>query len=545
MQNLKNKNTSFIHKIIENFFKKNKKKTLHTRFPPDPNGYLHIGHAKSLCINFGLAQQYHGKCNLRFDDTNPNIQHNKYITKIKKDILWLGFKWNKKTKYSSTYFNKIYKYAIELIKKNLAYVDKLKKHEIRSYRGTLTKPGTNSPYRNQTIEENLLLFKNMMLGNFSEGTVCLRAKINMQSPCIIMRDPILYRIKFVKHNKTKKKWCIYPTYDFAHCISDAIENITHSLCTLEFQDNQKLYNWILKNITIINHPKQYEYSRLNLEYCTLSKRKIKILITNNIIKKWDDPRLPTIAGLRKRGYTASSIRNFCHKLGITKQNNLIQMSSLESCIRKELNITTYRTMSILEPIKIVICNMYHKFQEKINVLNHPKNSQLGTQNIIFSNILYIEKTDFQEKPKKKYYRLTLGKTIKLKYSYILTAHSIKKNHNNKITKIFCTFHKVQNNKKYSIIHWISIQDTIPAEFRIYNYLFTTKTPSTKKNLLSHINPESKIKKFGFINKNIIKNLEIYRYQFERIGYFITDKKTYNKKKIIFHQIVTLKENWNK
>ncbi|WP_343128073.1 glutamine--tRNA ligase [Buchnera aphidicola (Takecallis taiwana)] len=544
MKNL-NKKTSFIHKIIENFLKNNKKNTLHTRFPPDPNGYLHIGHAKSLCINFGLAQQYHGQCNLRFDDTNPQNKHNKYISKIKEDILWLGFQWNNNTKYSSMYFNKIYKYAIELIQKDLAYVDKLKKSEIRDYRGTLSKPGINSPYRNQTIEENMLLFQNMRLGNFAAGTVCLRAKINMQSPCIIMRDPILYRIKFIKHNKTKKNWCIYPTYDFAHCISDAIEGITHSLCTLEFLDNKQLYQWILKNISITTYPKQYEYSRLNLEYCTLSKRKLKLLIENNIIKKWDDPRLPTIAGLRKRGYTALSIKNFCYNLGITKQDNLIEMSSLESCIRKELNMKAYRTMAILQPIKIVICNIANHIQETINILNHPNNTEMGTQNIKFSQILYIETSDFKENPTKEYYRLSLGKTIKLKYSYIITAHAIQKDKNKKITKIFCTCHLKNNNKKYSIIHWISKKDIIPAEFRIYNHLFTIKNPNIKNNLLSHINPNSKIKKYGFINKNIINNLKKSRYQFERIGYFIIDKIISKKNYITFNQIVTLKKNCKK
>ncbi|QCI27267.1 glutamine--tRNA ligase [Buchnera aphidicola] len=537
-------NTSFIHKKVEKFLKKNNNQKLRTRFPPDPNGYLHIGHAKSLYINFSIAKKYHGICNLRFDDTNPNKNHIKYINAIKKDIIWLGFKWNKSIKYTSMYFNKIYQYALILIKKKLAYVDKLKKHEIRKYRGTLNKPGINSPYRNQSIEENLILFENMRLGNFPEGTVCLRAKINMKSSFIVMRDPVLYRIKFITHHKTKNKWCIYPTYDFSHCISDTLEKITHSLCTLEFENNKKLYNWILKNINIKNASKQYEYSRLNLEYCILSKRKLKLLIDNKIINHWDDPRLHTISGLRRRGYTASSIRNFCKNIGITKQENLIEIKSLESCIRKELNNYAYRNMAVLEPIKIIICNISNEYIENINILNHPKNEKMGFRNIIFTNVLYIEKTDFQENPLKKYYRLTLGKTIKLKYSYLITAHAIKKDKNNNIIKIFCTCESKKNKKKYSIIHWISKKNAIKSEFRIYNPIFKIKNPNIEKNLLSHINNKSKIKKYGFIEKQIKNNLKINTYQFERIGYFIIDKKLSNNK-IIFNQIVTLKENWNK
>ncbi|QCI26066.1 glutamine--tRNA ligase/YqeY domain fusion protein [Buchnera aphidicola] len=540
---ISNKKTSFIHKIIDNFIIRNTKKKICTRFPPDPNGYLHIGHAKSLFINFEISEKYNGQCNLRFDDTNPDNNHQKYISVIQKDIKWLGFRWTKKTKYASMYFQKIYEFAIELIKKKLAYVDKLKKNDIRKYRGTLNTPGINSPYRNQTIEENMLLFQNMKLGNFPEGQVCLRAKIDMQSPCIIMRDPILYRIKFSKHHRTKNQWCIYPTYDFAHCISDAIEGITHSLCTLEFQDNKQLYNWIMKNITIHHQPKQYEYARLNIEYFVLSKRKLNTLIQKKIIKQWNDPRLPTLSGLKRRGYTASAIRNFCNNLGITKKNNLVEISSLESCIRKELNLTACRTMAIIEPIEIIICNIPINYQQEIKIFNHPNNHDMGEKNIIFSKELYIEKEDFQENIKKRYQKLTLGQTVKLKYSYIITAHSIKKNKDNSINKIFCTIHIKNKNQKYKIIHWLSKKHAQRSEFRIYNHLFTTKNPSSKKNLLSYINNKSLIKKYGFINKYIVYNSKKNTYQFERQGYFIIDNILSTKKNIIFNQIISLKQNW--
>ncbi|WP_343182412.1 glutamine--tRNA ligase/YqeY domain fusion protein [Buchnera aphidicola] len=541
----KNKYKSFIHKIIENDLVHMKKKNIHTRFPPDPNGNLHIGHAKSIYINFKIAEQYQGKCNLRFDDTYPHINHKKYINSIQKDILWLGYQWNQKIRYASQYFDKMYKYAIQLIKKNLAYVDKLKKEEIRIYRGTLKKPGIVSPYRKQTIEENMLLFENMKFGNIPEGDACLRAKIDMQSNSIIMRDPILYRIKFLEHHNTKNQWCIYPTYDFAHCISDAIEGITHSLCTLEFQENKKIYNWILNNIDINHYPKQYEYSRLNLEYSTLSKRKLQILIDNNIVDSWNDPRLPTLSGLRNRGYTPHAIREFCKKVGITKQDNLIEISSLESCIRKELNITAYRTMAILNPIEIVICNIPEKYIEKIKILNHPKNKNMGYRNIIFSKIIYIERNDFQEKSSKNYNRLTLGGSVKLKYSYIITANSIHKDCNNNITRIFCTCDLTnKNKKKYGIIHWISKEQAEQAQLILYNHIFTTKNPNKKSNILSYINKNSKIIKNGLINSELKKQKKINTYQFERIGYFYKNKKFSENKHPIIHQIVQIKKKNN-
>ncbi|MCW5197168.1 glutamine--tRNA ligase [Buchnera aphidicola] len=536
-------NISFIHKIINHDIKKNKNLCLHTRFAPEPNGYLHIGHAKAIVLNFELAKQFHGRCNLRFDDTNPQTENIKYINAIKRDILWLGYKWYKKIQYSSNHFEKIYQYALQLIKKKLAYVDKLKKNDIQKYRGTLNSVGINSPYRHHTIKENIFLLQQMKDGKIPEGYACLRAKINMKSSYIILRDPILYRIKFDAHHQTKISWCIYPTYDFAHCISDALENITHSLCTLEFQDNRRLYKWILNNINIIHHTRQYEYSRVHIEYSTLSKRKLKLLIQNNIIQHWNDPRILTIAGLKKKGYTPSSIINFCNKIGVTKQNNLIEFSVLEHCIRNELNKTAHRTMAILEPIPIILYNIPNQYEEIINILNHPHYSHMGSKHIIFNNHLYIEKSDFKEHPENQYNRLILGKKIKLKYSYVIQAQYIEKDKHKNIIKIFCTCNlKNKNNKKkYGIIHWLSKKQSTISEFRLYNHIFTVKNPEHHKNLLSIINNKSKIKKYGFINKSIYKkNFQNITYQFERIGYFFKDKKLSNSNNIIFHRTVSMK-----
>ncbi|QCI16077.1 glutamine--tRNA ligase [Buchnera aphidicola] len=551
------KNSNFICQIINKDFKKNKELSFRTRFPPEPNGYLHIGHAKSICLNFELANIYKGKCNLRFDDTNPTKENIKYIKSIKNDINWLGYKWHGKTHYTSEYFSQLYQYAKELIKKNLAYIDQLTKEEIRIFRGTLTTPGKNSPYRNRTIKENIELFKKMKRGEFSEGEACLRAKIDMSSSFIIMRDPVLYRIISTEHHQTQKKWCIYPMYDFAHCLSDSIEGITHSLCTLEFQDNKSLYNWILQNTSVKKYPKQYEFSRLNLEFSILSKRKLKILIKQNIIKKWDDPRIPTISGLRRKGYTSSSIREFCQKIGVTKQNHLIQFSILEHCIRKELNQTAIRTMAVLEPIKISLYNLDENHKEIFIVPNHPKNPELGTHEVIFSKTIYIERSDFKEKYDKQYKRLKLGEEIRLRYAYIIKAEKIEKDKHNNITSIICycdlnTLGKKPKNKKNpAVIHWISVKNIFPAEFRLYNQLFTTKNPDQKKDFLSYINPESLIKKKGFIektiaikiNKNITDKNEKLYFQFERIGYFCIDNLDSKKNQLIFNRTVSLRDSY--
>ncbi|WP_422667322.1 glutamine--tRNA ligase [Buchnera aphidicola] len=551
-------NNNFISHIIDHDLKKQKKMFFHTRFPPEPNGYLHIGHAKSICLNFELAKIYQGKCNLRFDDTNPIKENIKYINAIKYDITWLGYQKYQNIHYASEYFEIFYQYAKKLIKKGLAYVDELTKEEIHKYRGTLKKPGINSPYRNRSIEENITLFKKMKNGEFAEGKASLRAKINMNSACIIMRDPVLYRIIFCQHHQTKKKWCIYPMYDFAHCISDAIEKITHSLCTLEFQDNKNLYNWILKNINTPHRPKQYEFSRLNLEYSILSKRKLKILVEKKIVSGWDDPRMPTLSGMRRRGYTPSSIKEFCKNIGITKQNNLIELSMLEYSIRNELNKTAIRTMAILDPIKIYLYNLNENHEEVLIIPKHPYNDKLGTQKIFFTKILYIERNDFQEKYNNQYKKLKIGCEIRLRYAYIIKAEKIKKDKNENIIYIICSCNlktlgkKPIDKKNPSVIHWISVKYSFPAQFRLYEPLFNIKSLDKKEDFLLNLNSQSLVTKKGFIEKNIAKkihkkiiqnNIKLF-FQFERIGYFCTDIDTLQRNYLIFNRTVSLRDTWN-
>lgn len=541
------KNRNFIYKIINKDLKNKKYTKIHTRFPPEPNGFLHIGHAKSIFLNFEIAKIYNGKCNLRFDDTNPYHENKIYVKSIKKDIKWMGYKWNKKSFYVSQYFNKLYKYAIKLIKNNLAYVDRLSKIEIKKYRGTLKKKGKNSPYRNQNVKKNLKLFKQMKNGKFKDGDVCLRAKIDMNSSNIVMRDPVLYRIKKKSHYRTKKKWCIYPTYDFSHCISDAIEKITHSLCSLEFSDNNQLYQWILKNLNIKKYAHQYEFSRLNLEYTILSKRKLKILIQKKIVTGWDDPRMPTISGLRKRGYTAQSIKNFCEKIGISRKNNLIEFSLLEHCVRNHLNHISYRFMAIINPLKIIIINLPDEYNEKIIVNNHPLYPDMGYHKIYFNKIIYIDKNDFREIANKKYKRLTINQEVRLRYAYIIKVKKIIKNDLGDIKKIYCTYDENTLNKNpldrkvKGVIHWISKKNSISAKFKIFQHIFTIKNPDLIKNYLKYINNESIKNKNGFIEKSLIKNINKKFFQFEREGYFIIDKKeTIKNKKITFNKTISLK-----
>ncbi|AEO08195.1 glutamine--tRNA ligase [Buchnera aphidicola] len=549
---------NFICQIIDQDLNKNKNLSFHTRFPPEPNGHLHIGHAKSICLNFELAYLYKGRCNLRFDDTNPLKENIKYINSIKYDISWLGYKWYGNVHYSSEYFFKLYQYAKQLIYQGLAYVDHLTKEQIREYRGTLNTPGRNSPYRDRTIQENIKLFKKMKKGEYNEGEACLRAKIDMNSSFIIMRDPVLYRILFAHHHQTKDDWYIYPTYDFAHCLSDSIEKITHSLCTLEFQDNKRLYNWILENTNVKHYPKQYEFSRLNLEFSILSKRKLKILIDDNIVEGWNDPRISTISGLRRKGYTPSSIKHFCQKIGITKQNNLIEYSLLEHCIRKELNQTAIRSMAILEPIKIILYNLDKNHKEILIVPNHPNNPDMGTHEILFTNIIYIERSDFKEEYDKKYKRLRIGEEIRLRYAYIIKAEKIEKDKFNNIINIICYCDtnslgkKPKNKKNPAVIHWISIHNALPAEFRLYDQLFNIKNPEQQTNFLSYINPKSLIKKYGFIEKKLEKMIYKYimnyndqlHFQFERIGYFCLDYIDSKKNYLVFNRTVHLRDVWN-
>ncbi|UDG80344.1 glutamine--tRNA ligase/YqeY domain fusion protein [Candidatus Annandia pinicola] len=530
---------NFIYNIITKDLKKCKHKKIYTRFPPEPNGYLHIGHAKSILLNFNIAKKFNGICNLRLDDTNPSKENKKYVNSIKYDIKWLGFKFYYDIYYTSQYFYLLYKFSIKLIKNGLAYIDELNKHQISKYKGNFNNLGKNSPYRKRSINENLIFFKKMKNGFFNNGKISLRAKINMLSPNILMRDPILYRIKFNKHYKTKYIWCIYPMYDFAHCLSDYIEKITHSLCTLEFQDNKILYDWFLNNLKIFNKPKQYEFSRLNIEYNVISKRKLSILIKKKIITGWDDPRIVTLSGLRNRGYTSNSILNFCNSIGVTRQNSLIKISFLENFIRKELNIKSQRLIAVLNPIKIIIEN-FNKIKEKILIPNHPQNKNMGKRKYVFSKEIYIDNKDFKEKKTNGYRGLTIGNKVKLRYSYIIKAKKIKKDKNGNIIYILCKYYK--NRKKNNvngIIHWISKLYSIPAIFFLYYNLFKISNPENKKNFIKYINKKSLVINRGFIEKNI-KNINNFSYQFERKGYFCLNKNFKNNNIFYFNRIVKLK-----
>ncbi|MWN90426.1 glutamine--tRNA ligase [Gilliamella sp. Pra-s65] len=543
--------TNFIRQIIDADLAAGKYKTTHTRFPPEPNGYLHIGHAKSICLNFGIAQDYQGKCNLRFDDTNPAKEDVEYVESIKQDVHWLGFEWDGDICYSSDYFDRLYEYAIELIKKGLAYVDELSTDEIREYRGTLTQPGKNSPYRDRPIDENLALFEQMKAGKFAEGKACLRAKIDMASPFIVMRDPVIYRIKFAEHHQTGNKWCIYPMYDFTHCISDAIENITHSLCTLEFQDNRRLYDWVLDNITIEARPHQYEFSRLNLEYAITSKRKLNLLVSEKIVDGWDDPRMPTISGLRRRGYTPASIREFCRRIGVTKQENTVEMSTLEFCIREDLNENAPRAMAVLDPVKVVIENFSDNIDEILSMPNHPNRPELGTREATFTREIYIDRADFREEANKNYKRLVLGKEVRLRNAYVIRADRVEKDAEGNIQTIYCSYDPATLNKNpedgrkvKGVIHWVSAKFAKSAEIRLYDRLFNTPNPGAAEDFLATINPTSLIIKQGFVEASL-QNAEVgMAYQFEREGYFCLDSKYATDDKLVFNRTVGLRDSWN-
>ena len=543
--------TNFIRQIIDADLAAGKYKTTHTRFPPEPNGYLHIGHAKSICLNFGIAQDYQGKCNLRFDDTNPAKEDIEYVESIKEDVRWLGFEWDGEICYSSDYFDRLYEYALELINKGLAYVDELSADEIREYRGTLTQPGKNSPYRDRSIEENLALFIQMKEGKFAEGKACLRAKIDMASPFIVMRDPVLYRIKFAEHHQTGNKWCIYPMYDFTHCISDAIENITHSLCTLEFQDNRRLYDWVLDNITIEARPHQYEFSRLNLEYAITSKRKLTQLVAEQIVDGWNDPRMPTVSGLRRRGYTPSSIREFCRRIGVTKQENTVEMSTLEFCIREDLNENAPRAMAVLDPVKVVIENFSATIDEVLSMPNHPNRPELGHREVMFTREIYIDRADFREEANKNYKRLVLGKEVRLRNAYVIRADRVEKDAEGNIQTIYCTYDPATLNKNpedgrkvKGVIHWVSAKFAKPAEIRLYDRLFNTPNPGSAEDFLSTINPNSLIIKQGFVEPSLQKAKAEQAYQFEREGYFCLDSKYATEDNLVFNRTVGLRDSWN-
>ena len=542
--------SNFIRQIIDADLASGKHSNVHTRFPPEPNGYLHIGHAKSICLNFGIAQDYQGQCNLRFDDTNPEKEDIEYVESIKNDVNWLGFEWSGEICYSSNYFDKLHGFAVELINKGLAYVDELSPEQMREYRGTLTEPGKHSPYRDRSVEENITLFDQMKNGEIEEGKMCLRAKIDMASPFMVMRDPVIYRVRFATHHQTGDKWCIYPMYDFTHCISDALEGITHSICTLEFQDNRRLYDWVLDNITIDCQPRQYEFSRLNLEYTVMSKRKLNQLVTDKLVSGWDDPRMPTISGLRRRGFTSASIREFCKRIGVTKQDNTIEMSSLESCIRDDLNTNAPRAMAVLDPIKVVIENFGDT--EVLTVANHPNNPEMGERQVPFSREVYIERDDFREEANKKYKRLVLGKEVRLRGAYVIKAERIEKDAEGNITTIFCTYdadtlgvNPADGRKVKGVIHWVSAEAGLPAEFRLYDRLFTVPNPAAADDFVAVINPESLDVQNGFVEPSLQTAEAEKAFQFERTGYFCADIKDSSAEKLVFNRTVGLRDTWAK
>jgi len=551
-QNKEGKATNFIRNVINKDLSSGKYESIKTRFPPEPNGYLHIGHAKSICLNFGTAEDYDGYCNLRFDDTNPAKEDIEYVNSIKKDVKWLGFNWEGEVKFSSSYFNIFYQYAEELISKELAYVCFLSSEESREYRGTLKEPGVNSPYRDKGIEENLTLYRKMKAGGFNEGECVLRAKIDMSSSFMCMRDPTLYRIRFETHHQTNNEWCIYPMYDFAHCIGDAIEGVTHSICTLEFQDNRRIYDWILENLDDFNHsnrPHQYEFSRLNLEYATTSKRKLKLLVDNNHVDSWNDPRMPTISGLRRRGYTAASIRSFCERIGVSKVNSLTDISILESSIRDDLNISAPRSMAVINPIKLVIENYPEGKIESLQAPIHPQQEEMGTREIFFSREIFIDNSDFLEvAPNNKYKRLAINKEVRLRNSYIIKATHFDSDRDGNVKTVYCTYdldtlgkNPSDGRKVKGVIHFVESSKALSAEFRIYDRLFLESNPANFDDLSSLINPNSLEIKNGFVEPNLSNAAAERAYQFEREGYFCRDNESEG---LVFNKTVGLRDTWN-
>jgi len=548
--------TNFIRQIIDRDLEAGKRGArIHTRFPPEPNGCLHIGHAKSICLNFGAAADYKGICNLRFDDTNPETENIEYVNSIKKDIRWLGFTWGKREFYASDYFEKLYEYAVELIRKKKAYICDLSIEKIREYRGTVTRPGKESPCRGRTTEENVDLFDRMKKGEFKDGARVLRAKIDMANPNMLMRDPILYRIRKMPHYRTANKWCIYPTYDFTHCLSDSIEGITHSLCTLEFDVHRALYDWILDQLQI-HHPRQIEFARLNLSHTVLSKRKLLFLVEKKRVNGWDDPRMPTIAGFRRRGYTPKAIRNFCSRIGVTKVNGIVEASVLENSIREELNKTAPRVMAVLNPVKVIIDNYPEGTVEELDAVNNPEDAEMGTRKVPFSRVLYIERDDFREEPPGKFFRLAPGREVRLRYAYFVKCVSFVKDKETKeIREIHCTYDPAtrggdspDGRKVKGTIHWVSAGHASALEARLYGCLFTKRDPNEPeegRDFTAHINPDS-LRIVTAQGEPSLKNASPgNRFQFERMGYFFVDTAASQAGGPVFNRIATLRDTWAK
>lgn len=521
-----------------------------TRFPPEPNGYLHIGHAKSICLNFGMAQEFGGKCNLRFDDTNPEKENPEFIASIKQDVHWLGYQWSALC-FASDYFEELYTFATRLIQLGNAYVDSQSTDEIRIHRGTLTEPGKNSAYRDRSIEENLDLFQRMRNGEFRDGTHVLRAKIDMASPNINLRDPIIYRIRHITHHQTGNQWCIYPMYDFTHCLSDALEGITHSLCTLEFEDHRPLYDWILYSLQTHCHPQQIEFARLSLEYTVMSKRKLQKLVEENYVLGWDDPRMPTLSGLRRRGYTPAAIQDFCERIGITKKDSFIEMGVLENTLREDLDKKARRVMGILRPLKLVILNYPADKVESLSAQNHPQNPEMGSRTLPFSRTLYVEHDDFMENPSKNFFRLAPGQEVRLRYAYIIKCENVIKDPNGRIVELHCSYDpntlgkNPEDRKIKGVIHWVSAGHAVNAEVRLYSRLFDIPNPGGSDNFLDHLSEDSlqillNCKLESSLQSASLEN----RFQFERQGYFCLDTDS-TQQGLIFNRTVTLRDSWSK
>ncbi|MDD5578786.1 MAG: glutamine--tRNA ligase/YqeY domain fusion protein [Methylobacter sp.] len=544
--------SNFIRQIINQDLKENKNSgNIATRFPPEPNGYLHIGHAKSICLNFGIAAEYNGTCNLRFDDTNPEKESIEYMESIKRDVRWLGFEWTE-LRHASDYFEQLYDYALQLIRQGKAYVDSLSAEQIRQYRGTLTEPGKESPDRNRSIEENLDLFKRMRDGEFADGHYVLRAKIDMASPNINMRDPALYRIRRVHHQRTGNDWCLYPMYDYTHCISDALEGITHSLCTLEFEDHRPLYDWVLDELDTPCHPQQIEFARLQLEYTIVSKRKLNQLVTEKHVKGWDDPRMPTLAGLRRAGFTPKAIRDFCERIGVTKQNSWIEMSVLEYCIREDLNDNAPRAMAVLHPLRVVIDNYPEDKTEYLEISNHPQRPELGKRDVPFAKVVLIEQDDFAEIPPPKFKRLIAGGEVRLRGSYVIKCNDVIKDADGNMIELRCTYDadtlgkNPEGRRVKGVIHWVSEHHSKPAELRLYDRLFTVPNPDNEENFLAALNPDSlDVLTDCRVEASLADAQPESRYQFERTGYFCFDAIDSVDGKRVFNRTVTLRDTWEK
>ncbi|MBA4373880.1 MAG: glutamine--tRNA ligase [Thermodesulfovibrio sp.] len=548
----------FIREIVTEDLKAGKNNgAVVTRFPPEPNGYLHLGHAKSICLNFGLAEEFKGRCHLRFDDTNPTKEEVEYIDSIKEDVRWLGFDWGDHLYFASDYFGKLYEYAVQLIKKGKAYVCSLSAAEMREYRGTLTEPGKESPYRNRPVEENLDLFERMKAGEFEEGTHVLRAKIDMTSGNLNMRDPVMFRILKAEHHRTGNAWCIYPMYDYAHCVSDSVEGITHSICTLEFEDHRPLYDWFLDELEVACHPQQIEFARLNLSYTVMSKRKFLKLVGEGHVSGWDDPRMPTLSGIRRRGYTPSSIRNFCERIGVAKRNSFVDFALLEHCIREELNRTAPRFMAVLRPLKVVILNYPEGQTEELSAVNNPEDASMGSRMVPFSRVLYIEEEDFQENPPKQFFRLAPGREVRLRYAYFITCvHVVKDETTGRITELHCTYDPAtrggdapDNRKVKATLHWVSAQHAVDAEVRLYDHLFASPNPADEKecpDFLGCLNPKSlEVLPSAKIEPGLARAAKGERFQFERQGYFCVDPVDSTEGHPVFNRIVSLKDSYAK